>query len=44
MEIIGYSKCQCGAITIYTDTLNYSCKKVLFQNTMKRGKDDGKKN
>lgn len=26
MDILGYSKCQCGAITIYTDTLNYSCK------------------
>jgi hypothetical protein len=27
MEILGYSKCQCGAITIYTDALNYSCKR-----------------
>lgn len=26
MEIIGYSKCNCGAITIYTDELTYSCK------------------
>lgn len=26
MNIIGYSKCDCGAITIYTDELSYSCK------------------
>lgn len=26
MEIIGYSKCDCGAVTVFTDGLNYSCK------------------
>lgn len=26
MKIIGYSKCQCGAITINTDIWDYSCK------------------
>lgn len=26
MEILEYSKCDCNAVTIYTDTLNYSCK------------------
>lgn len=26
MEINGYSKCECGAITIFTTQGNYSCK------------------
>lgn len=26
MDILGYSKCECGAITIYTDSAEYSCK------------------
>lgn len=26
MKIIGYSKCSCGAITIFTENESYSCK------------------
>lgn len=35
MKILGYSKCDCNAVTIYTDTLNYSCKQEVEKHKAK---------